>query len=181
MDWPGVDLENRLIFPALPEPAVAEEDDATRASVIGARIVLDRDGGLEELISDTASSSANYLDWRLAAFGAHFALHADCFLVRGGRQVDTLLAAHAALHAGFASWRMAPAAEREPSRGPKYLDRQLRDVCRGSLTEAITSLVVERSNQSVQRVRRLEPELAARMGAIDDHDLALFITDNEWA
>jgi hypothetical protein len=179
-DWPGGYLDIKLVSATLLERAVTEADDATRASLIGARIELDRTGRLETLVADITAPPTDYFDGHVAAFGAQFALHADYFLPHGRAHGDALLAGNAAAHAAFAAGRMALAAERVLFRGPKYLGEQLRGAGRAELAEAAEALITEPTAGAVERVRALVPELASQAGAISDHDLALFITDNEW-
>jgi hypothetical protein len=180
-DWPGGYLDIKLVSPALLARAVTDADDATRASFVGARVVLDREGGLAETVLTITRPPAEHFAQRIASFAAQFALHADYFLVHGRDHHDPVLAANAAVHAGFAAGRMALAAERVLFRGPKYLTAQLREAGREELADAIAALVDERGVEAVERVRTLVPELAARAGDISDEDLALFIADNEWA
>lgn len=179
--WPGGYLDVKLVSPTLLARAATEADDATRASLVGARVVLDRDGDLRATIAAITAPPAEHFAALIASFGAQFALHADYFLVQGRHHDDALLAAHAAVHAAFAAGRLALAAEQVLFRGPKYLAEQLRQAGRVELAEAITALVDERSADAVDRVRSLVPELAERAGAVGDDDLALFITENEWA
>lgn len=180
-EWPGGYVDFKLVSPTLLARAVDEADDATRASLVGARVAFDREGGLAAAIAAITAPPQRYFDDRAAAFSAQFALHADYFLVHGRDHDDAALAANAAVHAGFAAGRIALAAARELYRGPKYLLAQLRDVGRGDLAEAIAALVDARSAEAVESVRALEPALAARGSEIDDAALALFIADNEWA
>lgn len=180
-DWPGGYLDLKLVSPTLLARAAREADDATRASFVGARVVLDRAGDLAATIAAIVSPADEHFDALVDSFGAQFALHADYFLAHGREHKDAPLAASAAVHAAFAAGRMALAAERVLFRGPKYLSAQLRDAGRAELAEAIGRLVDERSADAVEAVRALVPELAARAGRIDDADLARFIVENEWA
>ncbi len=180
-DWPGGYLDIKLVSPTLLARAAADADDPTRASFLDARVVLDRDGGLGERIAAITAPPDEHFAALIASFSAQFTLHADYFLVHGRHHGDPLLAANAAVHAGFAAGRMALAAERVLFRGPKYLAEQLGDAGRGELAAAIAALVDERSADAVEQVRALVPGLAERAGSIGDDDLALFIADNEWA
>ena len=184
-DWPGGYVDSKLVSPALLRRAADEADDATRASLVGARVVLDETPDAVEPLADliaaiTAPGPAHFAA-RIHSFAAQFALHADYFLPHGRAHDDAALAANAAVHAGFAAGRIALAERAVLYRGPKYLLAQLREAGCEELAAAIVALVDGRSEEAVERVRSLVPVLSESAGVIDDDALARFITDNEWA
>lgn len=180
-DWPGGYIDIKLVSLGLLDRAVAEADDATRASLVGARVVHDDVGGIEARIASITAPGPEHFAARIRSFAAQFALHADYFLPHGRAHDDAALAANAAVHAGFAAGRIALAERGVLFRGPKYLLAQLREDDCEELVDAISVLVDERSAAAVERVRALVPVLAETGGAIDDGALARFIADDEWA
>jgi predicted nucleotidyltransferase len=180
-DWPGGYIDIKLISPELLRRAVTEADDATRASLVGARVALDTTGSLDARVAEIANPPEQHFDELTRSFAAQFALHADYFLTHGRAHSDPALTANAAVHAAFAAGRLALVAQRVLFRGPKYLTEQLHSAGRSDLATAIAELLGDPSEHRVEAVRALVPVLAADGGRIDDATLARFIIDNEWS
>lgn len=182
-DWPGGYVDIKLVSRAVLERAVTDADDATRASLVGARVAFDRDGDLATLIHAISNPEPSYFAQHVRAFAAQFALHADYFLRHGRDYQDALLTRSASVHAANAAARIALAERHQLLRGPKYLLEQLRDGDAGGaeLADAISALANTGSADAVERVRSLVPVLVEAGPTITDDALSLFIADNEWA
>lgn len=179
-DYEGGYIDIKLASPAYLTRAVEAADDPTRASMLGARVVLDRLGGLAELaVSITRLPEAVWQD-RLVAYRAQVELYGGYFLPQGAERGDVFLLQHASVHACLAAGRLALAHHRRLFAGQKYLARDLAGLDRlpGGFLTVWHGLL---ANPTPVAAGQLRDIINKWLGPAPDADrtLSRFIADNE--
>ena len=179
--YTGGYVDIKLACPHYLTTAIERADDATRASFVGARVVLDRIGELPGWIERIGVLPDDAWEQRIVSYRAQAQLYGGYFLEQADHQHDQFLVQHSSVHLAVAAGRLALAAHRQFFRGQKYLTAMLAelDLPDGYLA-AWAQLVAA---PDAVAGRRLLDEIEASFGppaAVDD-DLSRFITDNELA
>lgn len=180
-DWPHGYVDVKLASMAYLQRAAAHGDDPIRASFVGARVVLDRNGGLASLVGDVANPARAHFDQLIDSFSAALELHGFYFLPGALDRGDRLHAVSSTVHAGFAAARVVLAVDGILFRGAKYLSSQLEDApaCPSGLPDLLARAVREPSVPLMSQIRSaLDPWLGVRHDATDAV-LGRFILDNE--
>ncbi|MDH2443143.1 nucleotidyltransferase domain-containing protein [Amnibacterium sp. CER49] len=175
-------IDVKLASPRYLEEAAERGDDPLRDGFAGARVVLDRIGGLPGLVARVAEVPQAQWDERAASFVAQARLHGGYFLVQGVERGDPLLAAHAAVHLATSAARAMLALNHVRFAGPKYLAAAVRALPRKptGFDEALLEVVQRPSVEAGRRVLGLL-EGAADWPLPRDASLSRFVLDNELA
>ena len=178
--YDGGYVDVKLASPAYLQRAVAEADDPTRASLVGARVTLDRMGGLADLLSAITVLPETTWTERVRSYRAQVELYGGYFLRQAAERRDEFLLHHAAVHACLAAGRLALARERQLFRGQKYLHADLASLQAlpaGFLVQWQHLLTDPTPSASDALRATLDRWLGGRPGL--DETLGRFITDNE--
>lgn len=180
VDYDGGYIDIKLASPAYLSRAVTAADDSTRASMLGARVVLDRLGGLADLVLAITKLPDGAWQDRLSAYRAQVELYAGYFLRQAAERGDTFLLRHAAVHAGLAAGRLALAQHRRLFRGQKYLATDLASLPQlpPGFLAAWQQLVDDPSPTAADDLRHLLDGWLGPGPGVDE-TLSRFIADNE--
>jgi hypothetical protein len=180
--YQGGYVDIKLASPAYLTAAVERADDPTRASFVDARVVLDRVGGLAEVVQAITRLPAEVWARRVQAYRSQVALYGGYFLRQAYERGDVFLLRHSAVHAAFAAGRAVLAQHRRLFRGQKYLASDLAAL--PELPESFRTAwrgVLE--DPSPTNAGDLIAELDSLVGSplTLDESLSRFIADNELA
>jgi hypothetical protein len=182
VSYHGGYVDIKLASPGYLSAAVERADDPTRASFLGARVVLDRTGGLAETVQAIIHLPAEVWAERVHAYRSQVALYAGYFLRQAHERDDDFLLKHSAVHAAFAAGRAALALHHRLFRGQKYLADDLARL--PDLPESFrTAWHAVLDDPSPTTAADLIAELDSMAGSplTVDESLSTFITDNELA
>ena len=180
--YAGGYVDIKLASPTYLSRAVAEADDPTRASLIGARVSFDRTGALAGLVEAITELPARVWPERVDAYRAQLGLYAGYFLRQAVERGDDFLLRHASVHACLAAGRLALAKNRRLFRGQKYLQTDLAcltDTPDGYL-ECWSRLLSQPSTPAGEALLAMTDAWLGDRPTLDQ-TLGRFITDNELA
>jgi hypothetical protein len=179
--YPGGYVDNKLASPGYLTAAAERADDPTRASFVGARVVLDTSGALPAAIARLVTLPEATWARRAAAYQAQARLYGGYFLKQADQLGDHFLIQHSAVHLALAAGRLALAQHRRFFSGQKYLTATLAEL---DLPDRFTTAwghVVAAPSAAVGQ--HLLEAIDAWLGPPEAFELQLsrFISDNELA
>ncbi|GAA3618147.1 nucleotidyltransferase domain-containing protein [Microlunatus ginsengisoli] len=180
--YEGGYVDIKLCGPAYLADAVQRADDPTRASFVGARVVLDRLGGLPETARAMTRLPDAVWDRRVHAYRSQVALYGGYFLRQAYERGDAFLLRHSAVHTALAAGRTALARHRQLFRGQKYLSKDLAGITElpGTFRTAWWAVLDDPSPATAQAIiTELDAITGGPLGL--DETLSTFIADNELA
>ena len=178
--YEGGYVDIKLASPAYLTRAVDAADDPTRASMVGARVTLDRVGGLPDLVRSITVLPDEVWARRVAAYRAQLELYAGYFVHQGAERGDDFLLRHAAIHACLAAGRLALARLRRLYRGQKYLQADITSLSGlpDGFADCWLRLVLDPTLAAADALRDTVDAWLGEPPSVDEA-LARFITDNE--
>lgn len=175
-------VDVKLTSPGYLTAAVERADDPTRASFLGARVRLDRIGGLAPTVAAITRPPEDVWERRVHAYRAQVALYGGYFLPQAYERGDSFLLQHASVHTALAAGRAALASRRRLFRGQKYLTGDLAaiDHLPTDFLSAWHALLAEPTPATADAVIGVCDALGGSPLEIDE-SLSTFIADNELA
>ncbi len=179
--YPGGYVDIKLASPGYLTTAVGEADDPTRASFVGARVVLDKIGTIADQVAAIVTLPDEAWSRRVTAYRAQARLYGGYFLKQGDQLGDRFLVQHAGVHLALAAGRIALAQHRRFFSGQKYLTASLAELDLPPRFETSWRHVVNAPSAAVGQ--HLLEAIDAWLGPPEEFDLQLsrFIADNELA
>jgi hypothetical protein len=179
--YPGGYVDIKLASPGYLTAAIANADDPTRSSFVGARVVLDRTGELPGWIERIVTLPEEAWVRRVAAYRAQTRLYGGYFLKQADQVDDNFLRQHSGVHLALAAGRVALAKHRRFFSGQKYLTATLAELELPDRFSTAWRHVVAAPSAAVGQ--HLLDALAAWLGPPEPFEgqLSRFISDNELA
>ncbi len=179
--YPGGYVDIKLASPAYLDTAVHGADDPTRASFVGARVALDKVGGIADQVAAIVTLPDEVWARRITAYRAQARLYGGYFLKQGDQLGDRFLVQHAGVHLALAAGRIALAQHRRFFSGQKYLTATLDELELPPRFATTWRHVVNAPSAAVGQ--HLLEAIDAWLGPPEHFDLQLsrFIADNELA
>ena len=179
--YPGGYVDIKLASPGYLTAAAERADDSTRASFVGARVVLDTSGAIPAAIARLVMLPEAIWVRRVAAYRAQARLYGGYFLKQADQLGDHFGIQHAAVHLALAAGRLALAQHRRFFSGQKYLTATLAEL---DLPDRFTTAwghVVAAPSAAVGQ--HLLEAIDAWLGPPEafEFQLSRFISDNELA
>jgi hypothetical protein len=180
--YDGGYVDIKLCSPGYLAAAAERADDPTRASFLGARVTLDRIGGLVQTVNAITQLQDEVWASRVRAYRSQVALYGGYFLPQAYERGDDFLLWHSAVHAAFSAGRAALAHHRRLFRGQKYLSKDLAALSElpASFHAAWSGVLADPSPATALAMIGELDSLAGSSLTIDE-SLSQFITDNELA
>lgn len=179
--YPGGYVDIKLASPGYLATAIDGADDPTRASFTGARVVLDKQGGIAEQVAAIVTLPDQVWSRRVIAYRAQARLYGGYFLKQGDQLGDQFLVQHAGVHLALAAGRLALAQHHRFFSGQKYLTATLAELDLPVRFATAWKHVVHAPSAAVGQ--HLLEAIDAWLGPPEDFDaqLSRFIADNELA
>jgi len=179
--YPGGYVDIKLASPGYLTTAIERADDPTRASFVGARVMLDKTDAIVEQVAAIVTLPDQVWQRRVTAYRAQARLYGGYFLKQGDQLGDQFLVQHAGVHLALAAGRIALAQHHRFFSGQKYLTATLAELDLPVRFETTWRHVVQAPSAAVGQ--HLLEAIDAWLGPPENFDLQLsrFISDNELA
>lgn len=179
--YPGGYVDIKLASPSYLTTAITSADDPTRASFLGAQVVLDRTGELPGWIEGIVTLPDEVWAKRVTAYRAQTRLYGGYFLKQADQLDDHFLRLHSGTHLALAAGRLALAKHRRFFSGQKYLSAAMEELELPERFKITWKHVVMAPSAAVGQ--HLLDAIVAWLGPTEDFDalLSRFISDNELA
>ena len=181
LDYPGSYVDIKLASPDYLTRAIERADDPTRASFVGARVMLDKTEAIADQVAAIVTLPDQVWQKRVTAYRAQARLYGGYFLKQGDQLGDQFLVQHAGVHLALAAGRIALAQHHRFFSGQKYLTATLAELDLPVRFETTWRHVVQAPSAAVGQ--HLLEAIDVWLGPPEDFDLQLsrFIADNELA
>ena len=180
--YEGGYVDIKLCCPRYLAAAAQRGDDPTRASFLGARVTLDRIGGLSAIVETITALPDRVWRDRVRSYQAQVALYGGYFLRQAYERGDDFLLRHSAVHTASAAGRAALAHHHRLFRGQKYLSKDVAGLpgLPDSFKAAWSGVLAEPTPTTASAMIDELDALAGRPLSVDE-SLSQFISDNELA